>query len=195
MCVCVSLFPPHIFWISSLMPGRLGSHHVSLSPQEIKVILDLLDKGSLSSPWPKTVTELPLQGDATLKCFYLPSLEKQPLPFLSEISSLFGWCLSVWQLFSSAWCSILLEGGRWFRRFTVTLTDPNHLLPSASFFFSFFSQYTHDCTFHISMDDVNMQQHATHVESSWHFLKVCVIADYLHKGESLLACCRNACDL
>lgn len=34
-----------------------------------------------------------------------------------EISSLFKRRLGVWQWFSSAWCSILLEGGRWFRRF------------------------------------------------------------------------------
>ncbi len=142
VCVCsVSLFSPHRQQVSCLLPP-----HASVTLRN-KVILDLPDEGSLSSPWPETVTDLPLQQHAALKCFYLPSLKKTPLPFLLEISSLFGWCLCVWQLFSLAWCSILLEGGRWFRRFTVTLTDPNHLLPPASIFlFLFFSWYTLDCT-------------------------------------------------
>ena len=155
VCVCVCVSPPLPIPLPVNLMLSTCFHH----PQEIKVILDLPDKGSLSSPWPKTLTALPLQWDATLKCFYLPSLEKHPLPFffffLPEISSLFGRCLDVWQLFSSAWCSILLEGGRWFRRFTATLTDPYHLLPPLPFFCSFFSHDTCDRALHISTDDVN----------------------------------------
>lgn len=139
-------------WILRPLPGRLNSH------QEIKVIPDLPYKGSLSSPWPKTAAELPLQRDATLKPFYLPSLEKHPLPFVLEISSLFGWCLGVWQWFSLAWCSILLEGGRWFRGFTVTLTDPEHLAPPLFFFLFFFFIHTWLHISHIH----RLSKHHTH---------------------------------
>lgn len=177
------------------LPWRLSSHHVLLSPQEIKVILDLPERALwalLDRKWWLSCNETQHWNVST--CPPLKNIPPPPFFFFLEISSLFVWCLCVWQLFSSAWCSILLEGGRWFRRFTVTLTDPDHLLPPP-LPFSFFTWCTHDCTLHISTDDVNTQQHATHVESSWHFLKVCVIAYYLHIGESLLACCRNACDL
>lgn len=64
-----------------------------------------------------------------------------------EISSLFKRRLGVWQWFSSAWCSILLEGGRWFRRFLrrhwqapSTTSRPPHLHP--------FSIYSSRCTLH-----------------------------------------------
>ena len=69
---------------------------------------------------------------------------------------------------------------------------PLPLTPPASLFlFFFFSWHMWPRTSHIH----GRCKHTTHVESTWHFLKVCVIAGYLHIGESLLACCRNACDL
>ena len=104
---------------------------------------------------------------------------------MPEISSLFRWCLHVWQLFSLAWCSILLEGGRWFRRFTVTLTDPNHLLPLlASFLFFFFLILIHtpSHTSHLHMrckHTSNKPHMSSQVDIS---SRLSVIADYLHIG-------------
>lgn len=63
--------------------------------------------------------------------------QNTPFPhFVLEISSLFRRCLGVWQWFSSAWCSILLEGGRWFGRFLPRhWQTPKHYPPACLLFF------------------------------------------------------------
>lgn len=198
LSVCGGVFTFSTSHPLNIVPGCLSSHHMPPPPQEIKVILDLPDKGSLSSPWPWRIcccSEMQHWNASTC----LPPLKNTPtqlpLPFLPKISSLFGWCLSVWQLFSSAWCSILLEGRRWFRTCTVTLTDPTtyypHLHPL------FFSWYTHSWIFHMSSTDVNTQlANRPHVQSQVIIsLSLCVIINYLYIGESMLACCTSTCDL
>ena len=157
VCVCVCVCVP-----SSSHPTSSESHalHVLPSPPRNKSHTWFTWQGLFELSLTENV-----DGTASaVRCnieMFLPALPWKTSPpfffffFLPEISSLFGRCLDVWQLFSSAWCSILLEGGRWFRRFTATLTDPYHLLPPLPFFCSFFSHDTCDRALHISTDDVN----------------------------------------
>lgn len=120
------------------LPRRPSSHNMPLSPREIKVILDLLDKGSLSLLEQKQRQSYIYREMLHWFFFFLPSFPWTSPPFsafLWHSVFLFHWCLSVWQLCSSSWCSILLQGGRWFRRFMVTLTERNHVHPLLFFYF------------------------------------------------------------
>lgn len=75
------------------------------------------------------------------------------------MSFLFRQCLNVWVLFSLAWCSILLGGGRWFRRCAVTPTYPNCLPPLLCESLHAHRKYERTAS-------------PPHTASSWYFLKV-----------------------
>lgn len=118
--------------------------------------------------------------------FYLPMppcLTPTSHPSCLQMSFPFRQCLNVWVLFSLAWCSVLLDGERWFRRCVVTRTYPNCLPP-------FICE-----SLLMPTDNLNTQQ-ACHTRRQVDISsRLFVFADYLHIELSVLACCRNTCDL
>lgn len=131
LSVCGGVFTFSTSHPLNIVPGCLSSHHMPLPPQEIKVILDLPDKGSLSSPWPWRIyccSEMQHWNASTCLPLWKTPQPSSPSLFTQDLLSIrvVSQCLAVVQL-----CLVLnlFRGQKVVQNVYCDTDRPNYLLP------------------------------------------------------------------
>lgn len=131
LSVCGGVFTFSTSHPLNIVPGCLSSHHMPLPPQEIKVILDLPDKGSLSSPWPWRIycrSEMQHWNASTCLPLWKTPQPSSPSLFTQDLLSIrvVSQCLAVVQL-----CLVLnlIRGQKVVQNVYCDTDRPNYLPP------------------------------------------------------------------